>query len=90
MKAILVIDMPKNCGECKLYMNNGNNYWCKATGIDTTGFTMPVSCPLKPMPQKKKLEDLFSKQDFMLVHSSYVGYNQCIEEILGEYDYGDN
>lgn len=57
-KAILVLDMPKNCGECKLYMNNGNSYWCKATGIDTTGLTIPASCPLKPMPKKDRKSKL--------------------------------
>ena len=44
--------------------------------------------------EKKKIDDVFSNistlQEFMLSHSSCVGYNKCINEILGVYDYGDN
>lgn len=91
-KAILIIDeMPKNCGECKLYMNNGNSYWCKATGIDTTGFTIPASCPLKPMSQKKEIYYPTTNGITTLLEGEYTlndylhdkGWNDCIDEMLG-------
>lgn len=89
MKAILITDMPKNCGECKLYMNNGNSYWCKATGIDTTGFTIPASCPLKPLPHKNKYDveknaTVDYENNVTLGHYLNKGWNDCIDEILGD------
>ena len=62
-KSVLVIDRPNRCGECKLYMNNGNSYWCIITGKDTTGFTIPASCPLKPMPEAIPIDWLIKTQE---------------------------
>lgn len=82
-KAILILDeMPKNCGECKLYMNNGNSYWCKAAGIDTTGFTIPASCPLKPMPKKKEVKKIMQPKDFIYTETQYdIIANKIMEKI---------
>ena len=81
-KAILITDMPKNCGECKLYMNNGNSYWCKATGIDTTGFTITARCPLKPMPER--INPLKVDSSNLLDLGYMHGRNDLINEIEGE------
>ena len=94
MKAILVIDMPKKCGDCKLFMNNGNSYWCAKTGYDTTSSSMPSNC-LKPIPQKLNdlnIEDTIIKVrgremvslEKAIKYAKQKGYNACIDEILGE------
>ena len=80
MKAILVMDMPSSCSECpccyvprcevnEKTLKTSEIYQCK-----------PNWCPLKPMPEKKKV------QDVLYLHSEYfdLGYNACIDEILGD------
>lgn len=47
-KAILVIDMPKNCQECVLNYQ-GDCYVSEYEGDDWV-----QSCPLKELPQKKE------------------------------------
>ena len=86
MKAILVIDMPMKCFDCKLYCNNGNSYWCIATNEDTTGLTKPINCPLKPMPEKVETPKIIQEQidGWHKLAGEYIGYNACINEILGE------
>ena len=80
MKAILVIDMPKNCGDCKLFMNNGNSYWCAITGYDTTSSSMPNNCPLKPLPNK--IDQGYPCEKYDEGYSD--GWDECIDEILGD------
>ena len=67
-KAILVMDMPKNCLNCK--MADWAN--CRITKICHTGCYRPDWCPLSPMPEKKA------------ERNAYTGYNQCIDEIGGK------
>lgn len=90
-KAILVIDKPEYCGKCKLYMDNGNSYWCAVTDKDTSGFTLPASCPLKPMPKKAEIfkiyrNYIFNTEEEQLAYliGSEDGYNDCIEELEKE------
>lgn len=70
-KAILILDMPKNCFHCKL------QDWanCRIVKGCHTGDTRPDWCPLKEMPQKPDYPPIDE--------SSFVaGYNACIDEIL--------
>lgn len=92
MKAILVIDMPKDCGDCKLidcvnYDNTrarckamvyAKNEYSKFIGINDK----PDWCPLKPMPTMNKLEEV----NYLPVDWNYfnLGWNSCIKTILGE------
>ena len=58
MKAILVIDMPDNCAECQFCGFGGRDlekYVCCLTR-EHSDDTHMVGCPLKPLPQKKKVE----------------------------------
>ena len=80
MKAILVIDMPMKCFDCKLYCNNGNSYWCIATNEDTTGLTKPINCPLKPVPKKKEIE----KYDTWYEMFRAEAFNDIIDELIGD------
>lgn len=78
MKAILVIDMPNDCLECDLAHNG--EFYCVITNSDCCARSRAKDCPLKPMLQKKEIEwsDSFGK------HNYKKGFNECIDEILGE------
>ena len=84
MKAILVIDMPEDCYGCPCYQGMSGDSFCGVSNEDTmiNTDTKPNWCPLKLMPQKKEIEwsDSFGK------HNYKKGFNECIDEILGEYD----
>lgn len=74
MKAILVIDMPKECCECPCFYDYLH---CQAKdGVNVLGDERPNECPLKPMPKYKK----------PIMYSDKYGYgwNDCIKEILGD------
>lgn len=91
-KAILVMDMPKNCYECNLRFTNlscedicskDNKY------IEVNIFERkPNWCPLREVPQKKDYEVLkagargYGKTQNMLSNAHINGYNACIDEIL--------
>lgn len=80
MKAILVVDMPNNCSECKLMSLYGiGESICNPVDWDKR----PSWCPLKPMPRHKYgFEDNgLRPSDQILIQS---GWNDCLYEILGE------
>lgn len=83
MKAILIIDMPVNCIECPCFYDY---LYCQAKdGVDVLGEERPRECPLKPMPKKLTEEEYF-KKDFYGMEDhceAVIGYNNCIDEILG-------
>lgn len=78
MKAILVIDMPKNCDECQFCGRGGRNlerYVCSLTGEHSEDIHL-VGCPLKPIPQK------IEEWETSTFSSSYEkGWNDCLKEI---------
>lgn len=86
MKAILVLEMPKNCLECSLGKNMSiaieTCIQCPLgkCAIDAETEIRPDWCPLKPMPSKKEVKDV------LYLHSEYfdLGYNACIDKILGD------
>lgn len=80
-KAILAMDMPKNCAECRFstigcqdndicYLNNKEIYLEKK----------PKWCPLKPMPEKDNKS--YFPDEYSDGHRD--GYNACIDEILSK------
>ena len=79
MKAILVLEMPENCFKCKL------QDWanCRIVKGCHTGDTRPDWCPLKPMPEKMQVCGKYPQPDG-IVPSYKIGYNACIDEILGD------
>lgn len=95
-KAILVLDMPRNCGECCFLRGLNTCYLKKCLNGDniSTIYTVdkqiddmskPSWCPLKPMPEKKDICGLYNKEyyDRGGVPPSYkAGYNACIDELL--------
>ena len=78
-KAILVLnEMPKTCWDCQLDYDCGNG--CMGIGdgedyVKQSGKKRPDKCPLKPMPEK---ELSFTKDGW------FMGWNYCIDEILGK------
>ena len=86
MKAILVIDIPKGCYDCPCYYEDKGR--CQNTWESVEDdFARPSWCPLKPMPTKKT--PLFDpdhceiEKEIKIVHE-IIGYNRCIDEIMGE------
>ena len=72
MKAILVIDMPSNCDECKCNLRGRCVPMDNNTPIEKG---KPSWCPLRPMPEK------FTKKGWDTIA---YGWNKCIDEIMGE------
>lgn len=79
MKAILVIDMPSTCCECKLFWNDVD-CGCMALGrvLGEFGRSVgkPIDCPLKPMPKRKEYDNQIPYEK--------SGWNDCIDTITGE------
>lgn len=72
-KAILVIDMPKDCYECPLFITDERNSYC---AINLLKNSTKEDCPLKPAPEYQEVwydDDEWTK-----------GYNNCVREIVGE------
>ena len=84
-KAILVIDTPKSCNECQLKVLDADLYYttyacqnaaCETEDIlKTTKYEM--NCPLKPLP-KQAICYPVNQEPYR------DGWNDCIDEILGE------
>ena len=62
-KAILIIDMPKGCYECKIRFDDEYSNWCSYDNPEPNGVypyiekkTKPNWCPLKPLPNKYNTE----------------------------------
>ena len=94
-KAILVMDMPKDCLHCKLRMcieNHGKYY--QHCGLDTDGYCLESffrsenlkdgfrseHCPLKPMLEKKTVKEApYYGEEWF-----NLGFNACIDKISGK------
>ena len=90
MKAIVVIDVPKNCGECPCfyYQLDGGGY-CRLLIMQQLFNENEKSkyCPLKPMPYflSTKLYSINDDGEMECEIDEYAkGYNACINEILAE------
>ena len=96
-KAVLAMDMPDSCMGCNfLYCNVESNVdSCQAMEVskivDLEKEDKPDWCPLRPVPEKlqEEYEDKVKtiNGDRISVGSGIdsvaVGYNQCIDDILG-------
>lgn len=78
MKAILVIDMPKSCAECKLIHLQGiGESICNAVDWEER----PSWCPLRPLPDRENPARL---KDGTYFKAYDTGWNDCLAEITGE------
>lgn len=86
-KAVLIIDMPKHCSECKFLNDNYDYPECIITG-ETKGYNFRVrerkmdKCPLRPMPDKMNEGGTWTMSGY-IADEFPNGWNACIEEILG-------
>lgn len=84
-KAMLIMDMPSSCSECKLKsrvhgISNVTHCCNLAEGIISLdkGFEERLdNCPLRELPQKREMRFLDDASEFYR-----QGYNACIDEIL--------
>lgn len=74
-KAILVIDMPKNCGNCPILEYCHNNDGKCDLNIRQDW------CPLREVPKRDNNEGLYQLE---YTQGYMSGWNACLEEILGE------
>lgn len=77
MKAILVIEMPKNCAECKLiYLQGIGEGICNAVDWEER----PKWCPLRPIPEKQ----VNKPNTGGFTRGFTYGWNECIRRNFGE------
>lgn len=94
-EAILVVDMPRKCGECifKSLHADVDKTWCCGLIInlkdemicvdeyDFPNSTRPVFCPLKELPNKKEYNNMY---DTMQVLTYKDGWNECLDKIVSQ------
>lgn len=93
MKAILVVDMPKDCEDCVF----GFDYRCYMTWKQfeekedeengMVAYSIPKWCPLKPCPERMPQDMYVFESDALInaANSGYVrGWNDCVEVIDNE------
>ena len=85
MKAVLVIDMPKTCKECKCQL-----CWvCVPADEDIDEYIDPSKakpdwCPLRPLPKYR--DNSKKPQDYaeVWIDGAKTGWNACLDEVTGE------
>lgn len=91
MKAILVLEMPSSCSKCKFMYEFYGVKKCQLLNILENGGKAIIStdtlttgrkecCPLNPMPEYRK--SVLRQEEFG--EGLDMGYNVCIDEILGD------
>lgn len=78
-KAMLVIDMPKDCSKCPLCVEDGDVRHCRFDFYTFSETRLPEGCPLKPMPKLKQHEEEIDYE-----YGYIDGWNACIDTIEGE------
>jgi len=80
MKAILVTDMPKSCGECPFWLEE---YYICPHMDDPLKNERHKDCPLKPIPKKRKIrsdiDELIWDRDAETIYA--LGFNRFLEEL---------
>lgn len=78
MKAILVIDMPKDCTLCPCYDSLRGNCNIVEKRCESNITAKQPWCLLKPLPEKK-YRDI---ENSATINVGYIfGWNECLEEI---------
>lgn len=84
-KAVLVMDMPSSCTECRLASLVGReDVMCAIDRMSTRKYAdackdIPDWCPLRDLPEKKPTIGKESENDILCMNA---GYNACIDELL--------
>ena len=79
MKAILVMEMPKNCDDCYLCVEYGGCYKCVATGdvMARPHEIRPAWCPFQKIPERADHPDHCDNGRFD------AGWNACLDAVEG-------
>ena len=92
-KGIIVTTMPASCGECACWIGAGESDKGNICCLTEAGVkeyvakeTKPDWCPIKPLPEKMD----YQTRHGLLQEQIMVGWNMCIDEILGEEMQDDN
>ena len=92
-KSVLIIDTPESCRSCYLRGFTLNLQYCRGKLKDIKDVsTKPDWCPLKPLPEKMKVNCIYIGEYFKAGNKppSYkIGWNKCIDEITGGGDSDD-
>ena len=95
--SVFVFDTPENCDECRLMREHFDHGYgwikeCIGSGVnDCIVFERKLEdyCPLRHLPHKNKYDvEKYTIVDYennvTLGHFLNKGYNECIDDILGE------
>ena len=87
-KSVLVIDTPSDCIECPLQAFECCHVKRKEIPmLNITQGTKPEWCPLKPLPDYVEPiheDDCWEKPTNSWLNGERTGWNECLDEILGE------
>ncbi|QNM06584.1 hypothetical protein [Qiania dongpingensis] len=86
-KAVLVMDLPECCGDCKLgdldpsglYCIPADNYF---DGNDSSE-EKAAWCPLRELPERKKLSGNVSNIESLGKEIAAASWNECLDAIEG-------
>ena len=91
-KAMLIIDMPSSCAECILGDDDSSGLYCvpkeEYVDVEDTTESRASFCPLVEVPKKKEEWDMDIIHHESLDLGKRIGYNACIDEILGGAEHG--
>ena len=82
MKAIAIVELPDDADLTKLiaHVNIGKVRDC---GYDYEPYTFRLYCPLRPLPNREKVNDGSSAEFKMLDEVWTSGFNACLDEMEG-------
>ena len=84
-KAMLIMDMPSSCDKCPIHSTNVfGDICCRGKDGRICLKEKPNWCPLREVPQKKVEWDMDIIHHESLDLGKRIGYNACIDEILGD------
>ena len=94
MKVGLIIDKPGECSECPVREIFFDSEWSIKQGVrhmscrlnldraTEVGKGIPAYCPLKSLPQRKKLDEESYGLIGMVNNAWAQGFNDCLDEIM--------
>ena len=95
-KAVVVVDIPHKCCDCMFALEleeSGNMYCLLDVGNGEPFYCLtrqelyekkPMGCPLKPLPDKMDITGRYPQGVYNEITPSYkIGYNKCIDDIMG-------
>lgn len=82
-KAILVIDMPEDCGDCPVMKFINGHFTCVLKNTKCGDTRKPDWCPLRQIPEKKETI-CYENDSWCAVEekTKNAGWNACIDAII--------